>query len=62
MEDLRSTTDWLVEFDVRIVDPDGWRSPDALGFDVPISRDEFMARLNVSTVDHRPRDESTRGY
>lgn len=51
-DDLRTTTEWLVEFDVAIVDPDGWRGPGGVGYDVPIDRDEFLRRLSMSTVDY----------
>lgn len=49
-EDLRTTTEWLIEFDRALIDPDGWRGPDGVAFDVPISRDEFIRRLSESTV------------
>lgn len=53
-EDLRLPGVWLAtDFkNYRIVDPDGWCGPNALSFDVPISREDFRRRLMASTIEH----------
>jgi hypothetical protein len=57
---LRLPSEWEKIFRLTVKDPDGWRSgvdgyPDPKGWDVPITHDEFNARMTVSTVDVRER-------
>lgn len=56
--ELRLPDEWAPEFNDIVVDPDGWRSgvpgyPGAKRWDVPISRDEYQARLGACTVRRR---------
>jgi hypothetical protein len=54
----RTPDEWCVEFNVMILDPDGWRGADDPPFTQPISRREFQRRLAMSTIG--PRDWLTR--
>ena len=51
---LKTPAQWSEELGFRIMDPDGWRFPDAglqpRSFDDPITRGEFDARSQVSTT------------
>jgi len=41
---------WAEQYGVMIADPDGWRSPGDPSWDTPITRDDFEARLWISTI------------
>lgn len=49
---LRTPEEWLRELHpgMRVLDPDGWRGRDGIGWDEPIGRLEFEERLAKSTV------------
>lgn len=47
---MKTTKKWCEHFNVVIKDPDGWRPPKELDFDIPISEFDFLDRLSVSTV------------
>lgn len=42
--------EWAAEDGFEILDPDGWRGPDALPFDQPCTLGEFWGRFLRSTV------------
>lgn len=42
---------WEVETAIRIMDPDGWRSPYAKDYSTPIDYDEWTWRMQISTVE-----------
>lgn len=42
--------EWCIEMGVQVMDPDGWRGPGAPSWDEPITREEFVQRVSVSTV------------
>ena len=51
-EALKTPAEWAAEYPLRVTDPDGWRQHDELGpksWDEPITREEFSARMAVST-------------
>lgn len=52
LEEAKSTWDWLEEFPLLILDPDGWRGVNELSFDALITRREFAERVYISTVQH----------
>jgi hypothetical protein len=41
---------WCHKTGVKIIDPDGWRGPDCIGWAVPITWDMFLSRFRQSTV------------
>lgn len=49
--DLRTPDQWCAEYDIRILDPDGWRGTHRLAWDFPISLAEFWRRSRTSTTD-----------
>lgn len=51
-DELHTPEEWiaLLNPDLKIVDPDGWRGPDAPPFDQPISQDEFSFRFALCTI------------
>lgn len=42
--------EWAEETGIRILDPDGWRSPGDPSYDEPITLADFSERTWVSTV------------
>lgn len=53
--DLRHPSAWEAIFDIRIIDPDGWRHPYNKSFDEEISAHEFSRRGSISTVSNGPK-------
>lgn len=52
LTEIKRTWDWLEEFPLLILDPDGWRGVNELSFDALITRREFAERVYISTVQH----------
>lgn len=48
--ELHTPDMWQVITGVTVLDPDGWRSPNAKSWYEPISREEFERRVITSTV------------
>lgn len=48
--DLRPPTEWEAFTGIKVRDPDGWRA-DGLGWDVPITREDFERRCASSTTE-----------
>lgn len=44
----RTAWDWLALHKVHILDPDGWR--DGVDFDTPITLENFIERVSLSTI------------
>ena len=53
--DLRTPADWQLATGIRIADPDGWRVAGDPSWETPISREDFLARAQRSTVLAWPR-------
>lgn len=49
MTDLRTPDEWSVDFNIVVLDPDGWRA-DGKPWSDPIPRDEFSRRAIESTI------------
>ena len=49
-EILRPSAEWAAEAGITILDPDGWRGADGRPFADPISHDEFLRRMTISTI------------
>lgn len=47
--DIKTPEAWSADFGVEILDPDGWRDGTRSWY-APITRDEFIERLMVSTI------------
>ena len=47
---VRTPAQWAEEFNVTILDPDGWRGARGKDWSEPITRDEFRDRMMQSTV------------
>jgi hypothetical protein len=43
---------------IRVVDPDGWRSPQEKDWSEPIDKAEWEERMMRSTVQHQPSDQA----
>lgn len=41
---------WCEQTGVYVLDPDGWRGENSIGWNVPIPWDMFLSRFNASTV------------
>ena len=48
--ELNKPEDWERITGITIMDADGWRSPGDPPYEKPISRDEFMRRMSISTI------------
>jgi hypothetical protein len=42
--------EWLEFFDIEMIDPDGWRKNDNVTLDDLIDIEEFVDRINISTI------------
>lgn len=51
--EVQTPDEWSRRLGVTIHDPDGWRQ-DGKSWDEPISRAEFMRRMQVSTIEKHP--------
>ncbi len=51
---LRKPSEWATLDNIRILDPDGWRSPNEKDFEIPISREEWYERSRRCTVQRLP--------
>jgi hypothetical protein len=56
----RTTWQWCEEYEVDIVDPDGWRCVDAPAWDEPITLSDFYQRVCQSTARVGARTRLTR--
>lgn len=55
MSEMKLTpVEWQEIEGVTILDPDGWRMAGAPAWDEPITRDDFLKRMSISTVQMRP--------
>lgn len=50
MAELRLPVEWAAEMKMEILDPDGWRRPGDPPFDQPITLDDFLPRMWMSTL------------
>ena len=49
---LKFTPDlWETILGVRIIDADGWRTPDSPSWSTMITREDFISRMRISTVE-----------
>jgi hypothetical protein len=48
--------EWADVFDVEVLDPDGWRRGDGVFWDTPITKDDFVYRVALSTVRNLRKD------
>jgi hypothetical protein len=48
--ELKTPEEWSTIYGIRIMDPDGWRMPNAPKWDTPISREEFSWRMGISSI------------
>ena len=55
MEETKTSREWCAEYDVEVVDPDGWNEHGKTWFE-PLTREEFEMCLATSTT--RPRRNS----
>ena len=53
MSEKKTPQQWSIEEDVLILDPDGWRMPDAPEWDEPIDYLEWSWRSAISTQTKR---------
>lgn len=55
MEDLRTSSEWEIEFGILVLDPDGWDRKNLTdSWSQMITRDEFQRRIMSSTITHDP--------
>ncbi len=46
----RTPEEWAALIGVKILDPDGWRGSGGADFKAPCTWDQFLPRLNISTI------------
>lgn len=47
---LKTPTEWAALSGIRIIDIDGWRSPEEKDFSLPVTQEEFDGRVIRCTV------------
>jgi len=47
---LKTPEQWSEKYKVLILDPDGWRGVDSPSWDEPITEEDFVERMSVSTI------------
>jgi hypothetical protein len=50
MTEMKKPAEWAKDYGITIADPDGWRSPHAKNFDLPLDEQEFRQRLGGCTL------------
>lgn len=48
----KTPTEWEQIDKIKIIDPDGWRIPNAPRWDEPITRKDWDFRMGISTIAH----------
>ncbi|UVG35234.1 hypothetical protein SEA_CECE_228 [Microbacterium phage Cece] len=57
-EDRRTPDEWCAHYGIEVMDHDGWdRSNLDEDWAIPLTKDEFSAKIGVSTVTHLRRDD-----